>query len=43
MLQNIERHIIYSHQSVRDALIKLEDMKTDPILLVVDKDLKLLG
>lgn len=43
MLPNVERHIIYSHQSVRDALIKLEDMKTDPILLVVNDKLQLLG
>lgn len=40
---NVERHIIYRHQSVRDALIKLNDMKKDPILLVADDHHRLLG
>lgn len=43
MAHNIQRHVIYEHQSVRDALIKLNDLKVDPILIVADKNLKLLG
>jgi dTDP-glucose pyrophosphorylase len=43
MTHNIQRHVIYEHQSVRDALIKLNDLKVDPILIVADKNLKLLG
>jgi dTDP-glucose pyrophosphorylase len=43
MTHNIQRHVIYEHQSVIDALIKLNDLKVDPILIVADKNLKLLG
>lgn len=43
MTRNVLRHVIYSHQSVRDAFIKMEDMKKDPILIVADENLKLIG
>lgn len=43
MTPNIQRHVIYRSQSVRDALIKLDDMKVDPILIVADEELRLLG
>ncbi|MBS1772940.1 MAG: nucleotidyltransferase family protein [Bacteroidetes bacterium] len=43
MTPNTKRHIIYSHQSVRDAFIQMEEMKKDPILIVADENLKLLG
>lgn len=43
MTQNIQRHVIYNTQSVRDALIKLDDLKVDPILIVADEQLHLLG
>lgn len=43
MTLNLQRHIIYDHDTVRDALIKLNDLKKDPILIVADKDRKLVG
>jgi dTDP-glucose pyrophosphorylase len=43
MTPNIKRHVIFSHQSVRDAFIMMEDMKKDPILIVADENLKLIG
>jgi len=43
MASNIERHVIFGHQSVRDAFIKLEDLKVDPILIVADENMKLIG
>ncbi len=43
MTRNIERHVIFGHQSVRDAFIKLEDLKIDPILIVADENMKLMG
>jgi len=39
----VEKHIIYHHQSVRDALIKLDQIAPSSILFVVDEDIKLLG
>lgn len=39
----VEKHIIYYEQSVRDALIKLDDIAPSSILFVVDKEQKLLG
>lgn len=43
MTPNEQKHIIYQHESVRDALIKLDDLKLNPILLVVDGDNTLIG
>lgn len=43
MTPNEQKHIIYRHESVRDALIKLDDLKLNPILLVVDGDNTLIG
>ena len=42
-MPHITRHIIYYHESVRDALIKLNDLKSDAILFVCDDDNTLLG
>lgn len=39
----VEKHIIYFGQSVRDALIKLDEIAPSSILFVIDKDGKLLG
>lgn len=39
----VEKHIIYYGQSVRDALIKLDEIAPSSILFVVDEDRKLLG
>jgi len=38
-----EMHIIYENESVRDALIKLNDLRSDAILFVCDHNNKLLG
>jgi dTDP-glucose pyrophosphorylase len=38
-----QKHIIYVHESVRDALIKLNDLRSDAILFVADTNNKLLG
>lgn len=43
MTLNLKKHIIYEHESVRDALIKLNDLKTAPILIVADKNMRLVG
>lgn len=43
MTSNLQKHILYEHESVRDALIKLNDMKTAPILIVADKEMRLVG
>lgn len=43
MKPNEQKHIIYQHETVRDALIKLDDLKLNPILLVVDGDNTLIG
>lgn len=43
MTPNEQKHIIYQHESVKDALIKLDDLKLNPILLVVDGDNTLIG
>lgn len=37
------KHIIYEHQSVRDALIQLNDLRSDAILFVCDHQNKMLG
>jgi dTDP-glucose pyrophosphorylase len=39
----VEKHIIYYGQSVRDALIKLDEIAPSSILFVVDEERKLLG
>lgn len=39
----VEKHIIYLDQSVRDALIKLDEIAPSSILFVVDKEKALLG
>lgn len=39
----IEKHIIFSTDSVRAALVKLDKLASDAILFVVDPDLKLIG
>jgi dTDP-glucose pyrophosphorylase len=38
-----QMHIIYEHETVRDALIKLNDLRSDAILFVCDYNNKLLG
>ncbi|HRO42944.1 MAG TPA: nucleotidyltransferase family protein [Flavipsychrobacter sp.] len=38
-----QMHIIYEHESVRDALIKLNDLRSDAILFVCNYNNKLLG
>lgn len=43
MNTNDKKHIIYNHQSVRDALIKLNDLKVNTILIVVDENDHLIG
>ncbi|MEZ5017536.1 MAG: nucleotidyltransferase family protein [Flavipsychrobacter sp.] len=43
MKQNTEKHILFQDQSVYDALIKLNDLKLNPILLIVDGDRTLIG
>lgn len=39
----VQKHIIFFNQSVRDALIRLDEIAPSSILFVVDKDYKLLG
>lgn len=43
MYNNDQKHIIYNYQTVRDALIKLNDLKKNTILIVVDENDKLIG
>lgn len=38
-----KKHILYSYETVRDALIKLNDLKKNTILIVVDEQEKLIG
>lgn len=38
-----KKHILYSHQTVTDALIKLNDLKKNTILIIVDEQDKLVG
>lgn len=38
-----KKHILFIHDTVRDALIKLNDLKKNTILIVVDEDEKLIG
>jgi len=42
-MPHTEMHIIYEHDTVRDALIKLNDLRSDAILFVCDHSNKLLG
>ena len=42
-MQQLQMHIVYEHESVRDALIKLNDLRSDAILFVCDHNNKLLG
>lgn len=42
-MNNFEKHIICQSQSVRDALIKLDQLASDAILFVVDEQQRLLG
>ncbi len=37
------KHIIHPHESVRDALIKLNDLRSDAILFVASEELRLIG
>jgi dTDP-glucose pyrophosphorylase len=37
------KHILYSHDTVRDALIKLNDLKKNTILIIADAEEKLVG
>ncbi|WP_282629956.1 nucleotidyltransferase family protein [Empedobacter sedimenti] len=39
----VQKHTIFFNQSVRDALIRLDEIAPSSILFVVDKDYKLLG
>jgi len=39
----VEKHIIYQKQSVREALINLDQLASDAILFVASEDLKLVG
>lgn len=43
MMPNTQMHIIYERETVRDALIKLNDLRSDAILFVCDHENKLLG
>lgn len=38
-----KKHILYNHETVRDALIKLNDLKKNTILIVVDEQERLIG
>ncbi len=38
-----KKHILFIHDTVRDALIKLNDLKKNTILIVVDEQEKLIG
>lgn len=40
---HVQKHIVYSNETVRDALIKLNDLHSDAILFVCDEFDKLLG
>lgn len=43
-MNNVDKkHIIFSHQTVRDALLKLNDLKKNTILIVADAEGKLIG
>lgn len=39
----VEKHLIYQNQSVREALISLDQLASDAILFVASEDLKLIG
>lgn len=43
MYQNDRKHILYSYETVRDALAKLNLLKTNTILIVVDEQEHLVG
>lgn len=43
MKSNDKKHILYSNQTVREALIMLNDLKKNTILIVVDENEKLIG
>jgi dTDP-glucose pyrophosphorylase len=40
---SFEKHIIYKNESVRDAFLKLTELRSDAILIVADNNNKLLG
>lgn len=42
-IHHVQKHIVYSHETVRDALIKLNDLHSDAILFVCDEYDKFLG
>jgi len=42
-MPDTQMHIIYEHETVRDALIKLNDLRSDAILFVCDYNNRLLG
>ena len=43
MNNNDKKHILYKNETVRDALIKLNDLKKNTILIIADEDDKLIG
>lgn len=43
MNNNDKKHILYSNQTVRDALAKLTLLKKNNVLIIVDEDEKLIG
>ena len=42
-MNNYKKHLISKDLSVKDAMVKLENLATDTILFVVDENNKLLG
>ncbi len=42
-MRNFREHLLLTQSTIREALIKLQDLAKDAILFVVDKDDKLLG
>ncbi len=40
---HIQKHVVYEHESVRDALIRLNDLRADAITFVCSRKNKLLG
>ena len=42
-MRNFKEHLLLTQSTIREALIKLQDLAKDAILFVVDKEDKLLG
>ena len=40
---SFDKHIFHTHEDIRSALIKLNDLAADNILFVVDDNKKLIG